>query len=184
MTRKWPRSGAACAASLVLLVGACGGDTSTDPDSQSIAATLTDPSAADRENADHASDVVTGLTERSAELHPTLADLPLPPGYEVPFSADEYPAEIDARETVVQHITVAMPSDEVARFMLAEFPDAGFSLVDRGHPWLRTEADIRPDAEVWIYAETPDGLPVQIILQPQGEKTGININLYRAGDHP
>ncbi|HRE02925.1 MAG TPA: hypothetical protein PLV68_16615, partial [Ilumatobacteraceae bacterium] len=84
------------------------------------------------------------------------------------FPADEYPADVDERETVVQLITVAMPTDELARFLLTELPGAGFTLIDRGHPWLVSEADIQPDVEVWIYVETPDGLPAELHLRPQG----------------
>ena len=185
MTRRRPLLGTAWAVPLVLLVSACGGDEDpTTTDSDSIGATVVEPSDADPGDTEDAVDADEGTAISSAELHPTLADLPLPPDHEVPFPADEYSAELDERETVVQHITVAMPTDELARFLLGELPGAGFTIVDRGHPWLVSEADIQPDVEVWIYVETPEGLPAQLILQPQGEQTGININLYRAGERP
>ncbi len=175
--------GAALAVALVVLVSACGGgeDPATS-DSESLGSFAAQQSDANPGSTEDASAVDEPTGVRPAELHPTLAALPLPPDHEVPFPADDYPADVDERETVVQLITVAMPSDELARFLLAELPGAGFTIIDRGQPWLVSEADIQPDVEVWIYVETPDGLPAQLILQPQGEQTGINVNLYRAGD--
>lgn len=154
---------------LVLVAGACGDDGGAVPTRSSGAqTTISTPDDAN---------------PSTAALHPTLAALPLPPGYEVPFPADEYGADIDERETVVQFIIVKLPSDEVARFLLAELPGAGFTVVERSGSWIAA-GDVMADVEGVIYVTTPDNLPAQLVLKPQGAQTGINVNLYRAGAFP
>lgn len=177
-TPRRTRRAVAGMAVLMLSLAACGGEKSAS----STAAGQAKPGGV--RSTTSAPPVERGKDDASssASLHPLLAALPLPPAFEVPFPAEEYSADIDKRETVVQHLTVMMPVEEFARFWLTELPGAGFTIVDRGDPWVLTEADIVPGQEVWIYVETPDGFPAQLILAPQGERTGVNVNLYRAGD--
>jgi hypothetical protein len=161
------------AVALTVIASACGGgDESAD-----VAATA---------NAT-ADDVETTTDDGGAtsfQLHPSISNLPLPAGYEIPFAADEFTADQNERETVVQVIVLTQPSDEVAAFLLAELPAAGFTLVDQGPGALVNESDIVPGVGALVYFENPDGVPGQITINPQPDPPGgtsLNINLYRAG---
>jgi hypothetical protein len=128
----------------------------------------------------------TGDGEATFQLHPSISDLPLPAGYEIPFAADAYTADLDPRETVVQVVVLTQPSDEVAAFLLVELPAAGFTLVDRaGLGGLMGESDIVPGVGGMVFFENPDGLPGQITINPQPDPPGgtsLNINFSRAGE--
>jgi hypothetical protein len=155
-----------------LLLTACGGDGdgSSDADAADVVTEATgDVAVQDDDDA-----------TASAELHPALAGFPLPAGYEVPFPADDYSADVDERETVVQLILVEMPVDEVARFMLAELPAAGYDILDQGS--LVTVDDIEPGLGGLIRFDGPDPAVGQVTINPQGDTTSLNINYYRAGD--
>jgi hypothetical protein len=163
------------AVALTVIASACGdgGDEPAD-----VAATA-------NTTADDVETTADDSGSTSFQLHPSISNLPLPAGYEIPFAADAYTADQDPRETVVQLVVLSQPSDEVAAFLLAELPAAGFTLVDRGAGALVDESDIVPGAGAMVFFENPEGLPGQITINPQPDPPGgtsLNINLYRAGD--
>jgi hypothetical protein len=160
---------------LAVIASACGGG---GDEADDVAATA-NGNADDVENT---TDVGEGT---SFQLHPSISNLPLPAGYEIPFAADAYTADQNPRETVVQLVVLTQPSEEVAAFLLAELPAAGFTLVDRaGLGGLMDESGIVPGAGAMVFFENPDGVPGQITINPRPDSggTSLNINFFRAGD--
>jgi hypothetical protein len=161
---------------LALISTACGGG-GNEADDEAVTA---------NGNADDVENTTDDGEGTSLELHPSISNLPLPAGYEIPFAADAYTADQDERETVVQLVVLSQPSDEVAAFLLAELPAAGFTLLDRSVDALVDESDIVPGVGAMVFFENPDGVPGQITINPQPDPPGgtsLNINFYRAGDY-
>lgn len=159
---------------VAILSGACGGD-----DGPANVA-VTSPEVVDDGGSDDLDSGDEGAS--SFELHPSISNLPLPAGYQVLFPADEYSADQDERETVVQLVQLTQPHDEVARFLLAELPAAGFTIVE-GFGGLIDESGIMPGVAAMLFFENPEGLPGQITINPLPDGTTLNINFYRAGDY-
>lgn len=169
------RCGVAVVLALAVIASACGGG---GDEADDVAATANG-------EADAVEDATGDGEETSFQLHPSISNLPLPEGYEIPFAADAYTADQDERETVVQVVLLSQSSDEVAAFLVAELPAAGFTLVDKGVDALVDESDIVPGVGGMVFFENPDGVPGQITLNPQPDPPGgtnLNINFYRAGD--
>jgi hypothetical protein len=163
------------AVALTVIASACGdgGDEPAD-----VAATA-------NTTADDVETTADDSGSTSFQLHPSISNLPLPAGYEIPFAADAYTADQDERETVVQLVVLPQPSKEVAAFLLAELPAAGFTLVDSGSGALVDESDIVPGVGAMVFFENPDGVPGQITINPQPDSPGgtsLSINFHRAGD--
>jgi hypothetical protein len=169
------RCGVAGVLALAVVASACGGGGDEADDAAATA----------NGDADVVEDATGDGEETSFQLHPSISDLPLPEGYEIPFAADAYTADQDERETVVQVVLLSQSSDKVAAFLVAELPAAGFTLVDKGVDALVDESDIVPGVGGMVFFENPDGVPGQITLNPQPDPPGgtnLNINFYRAGD--
>ena len=154
--------------SLALLVGSCGGD--SDPERSDISRADSTSGAAPTEQDNDADST-------SASLHEALAAFPLPPGSEVPFPADEYDSP---RATVVQFVSVPLPHMEVAKYLFAELPGAGYTIVDKGAEFATSLDGIDPEFGGSIYFKDATGVPGQVTLQVQGEKTGLNFNVFTA----
>lgn len=154
---------------LALLVSACGGD--SDP-----ASDASPPGGASQSNS---TEQDVDANSSSADLHASIADFPLPPGSEVPYPASEYD---DERETVAQFVSVALPHLDVAEYLFANLPAAGYTVVDTGTGFATTIDDIDPEYGGAISFETPDGVPGQVTLQVQGDETGLNFNVFMAGE--
>ena len=161
---------AGTALSLAMAVGACSGGDDTPS-----ATTSSDERAVDQDDA-----TVSG----SFELHPSISNLPLPAGYTIPFAADEYSADIDERETVVQLVELEQANDTVAEFLLAELPAAGFTIVEKSGA-LVDKSEIVAGQAAMLFFENPEGLPGQISINPMPDAggTSLNINFYRGGDY-
>ncbi len=173
--------GVVMAVALTLMASACsgGGD-----ESQDVAATANAPADNVETTADDGGTTADDGGVTSFQLHPSISNLPLPAGYEIPFAADAFTADQDERETVVQVVVLSQPSDEVAAFLVAELPAAGFTLVDQGPGALLDESDIVPGVGALVFFENPDGVPGQITINPQPDPPGgtsLNVNFYRAG---
>ena len=161
------KAAAGMAGAMLLVVGACGGDDKSAGSDSSASDSADDSTSTEQDDQAQTS---------SANLHPSLEGLPLPPGSEIPFPASEYD---DERGTVVQLISVPLRHLEVAEFAFAEWPGAGYPIVERSGS-ATTLDDIDPEFGGVIYFENPDGVPVQVTLQVQGEKTALNFNVYTA----
>ncbi len=81
---------------------------------------------------------------------------------------------------MAQFVSVPMPHMEVAEHLFAELPGAGYTVVDRGPGFALTADDIDPDSGGVIGFENPQGVPGQVTLQVQGDKTGLNFNVFTA----
>ena len=162
------RSGISIAGAMLLLASACGGDgdsakSDEGPPDRAVESTSTE------QDADTA----------SSSLHESLAGFPLPPDSEIPYPASEYD---DERGTVAQFVSVPLPHLEVATYLFAELPTAGYTVVDKAPGFATTVDDIDPEFGGAIYFENPDGVPGQVTLQVQGDKTGLNFNVFTNGD--
>lgn len=113
-------------------------------------------------------------------LHESIADLPLPDGYEIPFHGGVNPASADPRETMSQIVLLPQFSHEVAEFLLRELPTAGFTIVE-GNGLLTDPASIEPNSGYMIHIVTPAGVPGHLFVQPLtmegGTRIGINLHL-------
>ena len=181
MNQGRPTGGVVMAVALTLMASACSGGGDESPDVAATANALADNVETTADDGGATADD-GGAT--SFQLHPSISNLPLPAGYEIPFAADAFTADQNERETVVQVVLLSQSSDEVAAFLLAELPAAGFTLVDRaGLGGLMDESDIVPGLGGMVFFENPDGVPGQITINPRPDSggTSLNINFYRAG---
>lgn len=166
---------------VALLASSCGGDSdpvSSDSSPTNIASE-SDAAQQDNDTTDQDDDATQqddDADPTSANLHPLLEGFPLPPGSEVPYPASEYD---DPRETVAQFVSVPLTHLEVAEYLFEELPDSGFTVVE-GTGFATSVEGIDPDFGGSIAFENPDGVPGQVTLQVQGEKTGLNFNVFRA----
>jgi hypothetical protein len=105
----------------------------------------------------------------SYELHPDLANIPLPEGYVVPVAASAYSEDESPRATVTQNVHLTQAHDEAFEFFLDALPAAGFTVDDNAAGGL-------------MFFENPDGIPGQLTVMPMPDGgSNVVINLHRAG---
>ncbi len=153
---------------LALLTSSCGGDSDSAQSDDSSASSASEPSSTEQDD---------DAESTSANLHESLTDFPLPAGSDIPYPASEYD---DDRGTVAQFVSVPLPHMDVAEFLFAELSGAGYTVVDQGTGWATSVDGIDPESGGAISFENPDGVPGQVTLQVQGDKTGLNFNVFTA----
>ena len=171
-TCKARRSAAALIVTLLALSG-CGDDDipSRAADDLAVSADSNENDTGSRNESDDPDGDDDGASSGTgaAELHPDLADIPMPEGYVVPFEASAYTADEDPRQTVTQNVHLTQDHSEAFDFFLDALPVAGFTVDDNAAGGL-------------IRFENPEGVPGQLMLMPMPEDgTNVNINLYRGG---
>lgn len=155
---------------LALLLSSCGGGGEPAVSENSKPAPTSQSESTEQDDGD----------APKAELHDSLAAFPLPAGYEVPFEGSEYPGS-DGLVTMAQTVIVPMPHMEVAKSIFAGFSDAGYIVIDRGTGFAMSADDIDPQNGGMIAFEDSNGVAGQVVLNVQGDKTGLNFNVYMAG---
>ena len=167
--------------SLCLIGTACGsdgaGDAENEPAVAASAATTTVSGEPSEQPASGGINLPEGLPTADA-LIPELAGLPVPDGavFGVGSANDE---NVDPRQTAVQQIFFAIPTEDVAAFYLDELPAAGYEIVSGG---LSDKSEIVPGWQGVIMFNRPDGLPGQVVIgSGLVAESQLNVNVFRSG---